>query len=199
MSSKSIEHRRDKGIGLIIVIVVLAFLLTVGVALLTVISAGPKISGNVRFQEQAFNAAEAGFDAAFMAIEDFFTGAVWTSFDGQYLVNPTGIDLPSDQNNYFRRLTDEEILSRLESLASAGGPYSDGSGIVFYKKTYILDTDGNPDPKYTYTVFLIDDEAETPTADPGDVIMVCIGAVETGGRLTTSRLEIELAIELSGT
>lgn len=56
---------------MMIVILVLAFMLTVGVAVLAVTTSGPKVSASMRYQEEAFNAAEAGFDAARMSIDDF--------------------------------------------------------------------------------------------------------------------------------
>jgi hypothetical protein len=48
-------------------------------------------------------------------------------------------------------------------------------------------------------VFLIDDEAGGGVADATDAILVCIGTVELGNTITTTRLEIELVLERSGT
>ncbi|MFQ6038086.1 MAG: PilX N-terminal domain-containing pilus assembly protein, partial [Candidatus Aminicenantales bacterium] len=81
----------ERGSGLIVVILVMAFLVSVGVALITVTGIGSRVTGNVRAQQQAFNAAEAGFDAAWIAIEDAFLNETWTSFDGHYLTEPAGI------------------------------------------------------------------------------------------------------------
>ncbi|MBC7364697.1 MAG: pilus assembly PilX N-terminal domain-containing protein [Candidatus Aminicenantes bacterium] len=192
-----------KGSGLIAVILVLAFMLTVGVAVLTVTSSGPKISATMRYQEEAFNAAEAGFDAARIAIEDFFGSGQWSSFGEHYLTQPTGIDIPFLNGNlqtpnplYFRRLTDEQILNLLDSNHDGICDYPDQ--VVFFEQPFVYDLNGKLDQRYRYTVFLIDDEAGTgQAADPRDVLMVCIGVVRSGPRITdrilaTCRLEIEI-------
>lgn len=174
------------------VIVVLAFLLSIGITLITITSTGPKVSANIRSQDQAFNAAEAGFDAAWLAIEDNFANETWVSFEGHYLRDPMGIDLPQD-DNYFRKKTDLEILTMLD-------PNNDGQpdvdNVLFFKQPYIRRDDGSFDPNYTYTVFLIDDEAGGGVADPTDVLLVCIGVIGQGANLTTARIEVELAVEL---
>jgi len=186
---------REKGVALIVVILVLAFLLTIGLVLLTITATGPRVAGNIRTQQQAFNAAEAGFDASWIAIEDFFTNDAWTSFDGHYLKEPYGIDLPISQN-YFRKLTDQELLNLLDP---DGDGTCDYANLIFFEQPYYYDEDGNLDSKFTYTAFLIDDEASGGSADPGDAILVCIGMVRMGDNITTSRLEIGLAIQLPGT
>lgn len=187
------EHER--GMGLIVVILVLAFMLTVGIVLVTITSSGTKVTGNIRWQKQAFNAAEAGFDSAYLAIEDFFAGASWTSFDGHYLIDPAGIDIPLD-DYYFRRKTDTEVLALLDPTGDGNPDYDN---VIFYKTPFIPDGAGGYDTRYTYTVFLIDDEKGGGLADPGDVLMVCIGAVQLGDTLITSRVEVELVVELPGT
>jgi hypothetical protein len=187
--------RKDRGVGLIILVIVVAFLLVVGIVLISVTGTGPAVAGNMRLQEQAFNAAEAGFNKAWVAIEDFFIAAGWTSFDGHYLTEPTGIDLPIDAN-YFRRLTDEDILGLLDQNNDGTADYQN---VIFYKVPYINKPSGVVDPNYTYTAFLIDDEAGGGTPDPGDTLLVCIGAVQIGDTLMTSRLEINLAVQLPGT
>jgi hypothetical protein len=187
------EHER--GMGLIVVILVLAFMLTVGIVLVTITSTGTKVTGNIRWQEQAFNAAEAGFDSAYLAIEDFFAGASWTSFDGHYLIDPAGIDIPLD-DYYFRKKTDAEVLALLDPTGDGNPDYDN---VIFYKTPFIPDGAGGYDTRYTYTVFLIDDEKGGGIADPGDVLMVCIGAVQLGDTLISSRVEVELVIELPGT
>ena len=181
------DHR--KGATLIVVIMVLAFLLSIGIVLLTVTASGPQVAGNLRWHEQAFNAAEAGFDTSWIAIEGFFT-ETWTNFDGHYLIEPAGIDLPLDQN-YFRKFNDIELLNLLGDF-NAGTPTYDN--IIFYKQRVVPS-----DSRLTYTVFLIDDEAGVPSTDPKDALLVCIGAVQMGDNIITSRLEIELAIEQPGT
>ena len=88
--------KNEQGIGLIIVILVLSFLAAVGMALMTVTSSGNRVSGNMRWQEQAYNAAETGFDAAWALLENYFTVGGWSSFEGHYLTIPTGIDDPDN-------------------------------------------------------------------------------------------------------
>lgn len=183
----------EKGSGLIIVILVMAFLVTVGIAVITVTGVGSRVAGNLRSQHNAFNAAEAGFDAAWIAIEDLFLTEAWTSFDGNYLVDPTGIDLPLDVN-YFRKLTDLELLTLLDSNDDGTPDYSN---IIFFKQEFIPAQGGGTDPRYTYTAFLIDDERGGGTSDPGDVLLVCIGTAGTGSTMTTSRIEVVLAVELN--
>jgi hypothetical protein len=183
----------EKGSGLIVVILVMAFLVTVVIAVITVTGVGSRVAGNIRSQHNAFNAAEAGFDAAWIAVEDFFLDEAWTSFDSHYLVDPTGIDLPLDVN-YFRKLTDLELLTLLDSN-NDGTP--DYSNIIFFKQEFIPAQGGGTDPRYTYTAFLIDDERGGGTSDPGDALLVCIGTSGTGSTMTTSRLEVVLAVELN--
>ena len=185
----------EQGVGLIVVILVLAFMLTVGIVLVTITSTGSKVTGNIRWQEQAFNAAEAGFDSAYLAIEDFFAGASWTSFDGHYLIDPAGIDIPLD-DYYFRKKTDAEVLDLLDPTGDGNPDYDN---VIFYKTPFIPDGAGAYDTRYTYTVFLIDDEKGGGSPDPGDVLLICIGAVQLGDTLITSRVEVELVIELPGT
>jgi hypothetical protein len=184
---------QEKGSGLIVVILVMAFLVTVGLAVITVTGIGSRVAGNVRAQHNAFNAAEAGFDAAWIAVEDFFLDESWTSFDGHYLVDPNGIDIPVDVN-YFRKLTDQELLNLLDSN-SDGTP--DYNNIIFFKQEFIPAQGGGTDPRYTYTAFLIDDERGAGTSDPSDALLVCIGTAGTGSTMTTSRIEVVLAIELN--
>ncbi|MFQ6108970.1 MAG: PilX N-terminal domain-containing pilus assembly protein [Candidatus Aminicenantales bacterium] len=185
----------ERGAALIIVILVLAFLLAIGVVLLTVTGTGPKVAGNIRTQHQAFNAAEAGFDASWLAIENLFVNEAWTSFDGHYLRDPYGIDLPTD-NNYFRKLTDSELLNLLDPDGDGNCDYDN---VLFFQQPYHVDENGDLDTRYMYTAFLIDDEAGGGSADPGDALLVCIGVFTLGSNVTTSRLEVGLAIELPGT
>ncbi|MFQ6083328.1 MAG: pilus assembly PilX N-terminal domain-containing protein [Candidatus Aminicenantia bacterium] len=183
---------KDKsGSALIIALLMVAFLSSVGVLLLLVTGTGPKVAGNVALQGRAFNAAEAGFDAAWAQVEGNFEQDTWVDFDNHYLTEPTGIDLPSD-DNYFRKLTDLEILNLIDPDGD-GNP--DVANVIFFRQAYIPDSD-SPDGMnhdYTYTVFLIDDEAGSGTADPLDALLVCIG---TSPLNTTKRLEIEVFIEV---
>lgn len=175
----------QKGSGLIVVILVLAFMLAVGIAVLTVTGTGSKVSGNVRNQEEAFNAAEAGFETARHFIGNALTSGAWSGFEGHYLQEPTGIELPAS-DNYFRRRTDEELLSALSASTT---------NILYYHQPFVRTPAGTDDPRFTYTVFIIDDEAGGGTSDPDDVLLVSIGAVRAGTRIVaTSRLEIVLAM-----
>lgn len=190
------KHAKQQGIGLIIIILVLAFMATVGVALMTVTDIGNKVSGNVRWQEEAFNAAETGFDAAWAQLEDLFSSGGWTSFDGLYLTEPTGIDDPTYAHPesllyYFRRLTDAELFYTFEQ----NGIDQNTTGVLFFKEPYILTGGGDMDLRYTYTVFMVDDEKGLNTSDATDVLLVCIGTAGTGNNLITARIEALVAIE----
>ncbi|MDI6697792.1 MAG: pilus assembly PilX N-terminal domain-containing protein [Candidatus Saccharicenans sp.] len=196
------KNNQPSGSGLIAVILVLAFMLTVGVAVLTVTSSGPKVSASMRYQEEAFNAAEAGFDAARMVIEDSLASGTWGSFGDRYLTSPTGIDIPfinmnlnTPNPNYFRRLTDEQVLELLDQ--DRNGQADNPLQVVFFEEPFVYDRNGNLDLRYRYTVFLIDDEAGFNTTDPSDFLMVCIGVVRSGPNITdrilaTCRLEVEI-------
>ncbi|MGQ9470308.1 MAG: pilus assembly PilX family protein [Candidatus Aminicenantales bacterium] len=197
------RSRLSSGSGLIVVILVLAFMLTVGVTVLTISSTGPKVSATMRYQEEAFNAAEAGFNAARSAIEESFAARTWTSFSEHYLTQPAGIDIPfinNDLNNpnpvYFRRLTDEQILELLDPNHDEIADVP-AEQLVFFEQPFVY-SNGQLDRRYRYTVFLIDDEAGTGMAsDPRDVLMICIGVVRSGQNvsdriLATCRLEVEL-------
>ena len=187
--------RSEQGSGLIIVILVISFLLAVGIAVMTVTSTGPRVAGNVRNQEEAFNAAEAGFEASRRAISDNVDNAVWESFSDHCLREPTGIDLPfisgAVNPDYFRRRTDEEVLTMIL-------PYKDDPDkVIFYDQPYVRNAEGGDDLRYTYTSFLIDDEAGGGASDPGDVLLVCIGVVRAGNTiLSTARLEIVFAMQV---
>ena len=181
----------QKGSGLIVVILVMVFLVAIGVSLITVTNISSRVTGNVRSQQEAFNAAEAGFDTAWIAVEDFFLNQAWTSFDGHYLTEPPGIDIPLDVN-YFRYMTDQELLNILDQDGD-GNPES--PNVIFYKMQYIPLAGGGTDPRYTYTAFLIDDEAAGGMADHSDALLICIGTAGIGPRMSTSRLEIGLAVE----
>ncbi len=192
------------GSGLIIVILVLAFMMAVGLVVLTISSTGPKVSSAMRFQEEAFNVAEAGFNEAKILIEDAFGSRQWSSFSEHYLTQPKNIDIPFINNKltqpnpyYFRRLTDEQILLLLDPDRD-GIPDVPPEQLIFFEQPFIRNISGELDYRFRYTVFLIDDEAGTGRAsDPKDVLMVCIGVVRSGPQITdrilaTCRLEIEL-------
>lgn len=192
VKKREISSHKENGVALIVVILVSAFLLSIGIVLVTVTSVGPKVASNIRLQDQAFNAAEAGFNTAWIEIENYFLGGSWISFDGHCLKDPAGIDIPLDQN-YFRRLTDTQILNLLD-LDNNGT--SDYDNVIFFKQQFITDSGGGLDPRYAYTVFLIDDESGGGTPDPLDTLLICIGSVQRGNDITTSRLEIGLAVQL---
>jgi hypothetical protein len=193
--SRHTERNHEKGVALIIVILVMSFLLIIGLVLVTVTTTGTRVAGNVRGQQLAFNAAEAGFDATWKSIHNSLVGGLWTTFAGHYLSEPIGVDDPMSAV-YFRKLTDEDLLNYID--ANDDG-IADVSNVLFCRERYVLDTSGNLDPRYTYTCFLIDDEAAGGTPDAGDVLLICIGTSGTGNTMSTTRLEIELVIELAGT
>ena len=201
INSQSPASKCEKGMALVIVVIVLAFLQVVGLVLIQVTGTGPKVAGNIRTQQQAYNAAEAGFDVAWTEIEEYFSIGDWAHFDGHYLIEPAGIDVPQS-DNYFRRLTDVELLNLIDPDKNNT---PDVSTVIFCRKTFVPAQDekyeagDGTDTRYRYTVFLIDDEAGGGISDPNDAILVCIGSVEIGGNITTSRLEIELVLERPGT
>jgi hypothetical protein len=192
---KATGIQNRKGSALIVVILVLAFMLGTGMMLMTVTSTGSQTAGNIRTHQEAFNAAEAGFDAAWLAIDKAFADSEWTNFDGHYMTEPSGIDLPYSVN-YFRRLTDDELMNYIDPDED-GNP--DAANVIFCRQPFITRTDGTLDTDFTYTAFLIDDEALAGlTADAADAMLVCIGIAGRGSNRTTSRLEIELVIEMPG-
>lgn len=188
------EHQ--KGVGLIVIFLVLAFLQIIGFALLMVTGTGTKVAGNMRTQQQAYNAAEAGFNMAWVEIEDAFAEGEWIAFDGHYLTSTEieGIDDPQS-DNYFRKLTDLEILEKIDSNGD-GTP--DVDNVVYYRQPFIQTGGGSYNMLHTYTAFLINDEAGGGTTDPSDALLVCIGCVGSGNNLTTTRLEVELVIRSQG-
>lgn len=180
---------QERGFGILIVVIIMAFMMTLGIAMMTITGTGSKVAGNIRNQEKAFNAAEAGFNYAWISVEEMFLAEVWDSFSGHYLTEPSGIDLPSS-TYYFRRLTDQEIFALIDTNGD-GTP--DVNNVLFFQQAFIPVSGGGLDTNITYTIFLIDDEAGGSTPDPLDTLMVCIGAVGTGPGMTTARIEIELA------
>ncbi|HOP60959.1 MAG TPA: hypothetical protein PKZ60_06055 [Candidatus Saccharicenans sp.] len=188
------------GSGMMVVILVLAFMLTVGVAVLAITTSGPKVSASMRYQEEAFNVAEAGFDAARIRLSE----EGWSDFGDLYLKGLTtgGIDVPfigNDPNTpnpgYFRSMTDEQILSLIDKD-------HDGQ-FVFFEEPYAYDQTGAVQTNDRFTVFLIDKGAGSGSAsDPLSALMVCIGVVRSGPNasdkiLATSRLEIEIEIGMT--
>ncbi len=188
------RRNREKGSGLFIVILVVAGLAALGMTLLTLTSMGPKMSGGLRTQEEAFNAAEAGFNTVYALIKNYFGSGTWMSFAGHYLTQPSSLDLAfisqAINPNYFRRVPDEELLSALDP-GKDGTP--DFGPLIFFNQTFAVNESGATDTRLSYTAFLINDEAVGGAADPYDALLVVIGVVRTGTRiLATSRLEIVL-------
>lgn len=174
---------QKRGSSLIAVILVMAFMLSVGIALLTITGVAPKISGSVRNQEEAFNVAEAGFEAARIAIEGNLLSGAWASLSDNCLQIPAGIDVPL-QPNYFRKQSDVSLLQTI----SAGN-----KGIIFYEQPFVKNADGTNDTTREYTVFLINQGISA------DALMVCIGVVKAGTQvLASSRLEIDIGTQSSG-
>jgi hypothetical protein len=173
---------RERGSGLIIVIMIVAFMLAVGMLLLTVTGTSPRASDSMRLQEMAFDAAEAGFNAAWVVLNDNFLNRVTSSFGGQYRTNfggMPGLDDPASPN-YFRSLTDEQLVADVAADTTAANP------ALFSSEPLVTD------PRCSFTVFLINDEAPgTIVADDNDCILVCIGR---GTRNTYKRLEIVIEV-----
>ena len=142
---KQSSQNCERGSSLIVVIMIVAFMLAVGVALLTITGTAPKASGSVRNQEEAFDAAEAGFDAARIAVESNFFDGLWTNLPDNCLQTPAGIDLPYDPN-YFRKKTDAELVA---DPAAGGIPLPTATnGVIFKDQPFIKNADrrGRSDP-----------------------------------------------------
>jgi len=189
--------RHEQGSGLIVVIMVVALLIGIGIPLLTLTSMSPKVAGAMRYHEEAFNVAEAGFDAARLLIEQNMTGGAWTDFAGHYLTQPTGIDIPMilgvPNSSYFRRLTDQEIL---QALDQNGDGTADVPNLLYFQQTFATNGQGQTDLRYTYTVFLINNEAGGGLANHTDALLVSIGTVRAGTRVLDSvRLEVLVAFQ----
>lgn len=190
-------RRWESGQGLIIVILIIAFLIAIGIPLLVLTETGPKVSGSFRLHDEALNAAEAGFDAARRVIENHFIANEWVNFAGHYVTQPTNIDIPLDVNGnpnaaYFRRQSDQALLSAFDTNGD-GTP--EVSNLIFFQQTFALDGQGNTDTRWAYTVFLINDEAGGGTVDPSDALMVCIGVVRAGTRILDSvRVEVKVGL-----
>jgi hypothetical protein len=190
---KSINHQR--GVGLIIVIFVIAFMLAVGLMLVTVTSTGSLVASNIYLQDQAFNAAEAGFDRTWFQLEANYIASGWVSFDGHYVDTPAGIDYPLDPN-FYGNLTDVQLLALLDQN-NDGIP--DDPNVIFFKQPYVIGPSGALEDKYTFTAFLVNDEAGGGAPNPMDALLICVGTVQHGDTIATARLMIELAIQGSGT
>jgi len=169
---------RERGVALIIVILVTAFLLAIGVGVLSLSGTGPKVSNSLRQQELAFQAAEAGFDAAWRYLNDASEGGAFLDFSG--LCRTTyggadGLDEPLDVH-YFRKLTDEELWTDV-----TGDPTN-----AIFPPTQLPQ-----DARLSYVVFMINDEPPGAVPNYADGILVCIGR---GPQNTYIRLEIVLEI-----
>ena len=201
MSTKSAPISRERGSGLIVIIMIVAFMMAVGMLLLAVTGTSSKVSDNIRLQSLAFDAAEAGFDAAWAELNDYFLTMAYTSFSGHYHAdyagNPGVLDEPGPiltHPFYFRNLTDEQIVA--DCLAHSG----DYAATLIFNNVPIA-----PDPTVapqaadfvaSYTVFLVNDEGAVP--DDHDCIMVCIGRYgrlgQPGPRDVYKRLEIVIEV-----
>ena len=186
MNNRLLRTSRERGSGLIVIIMIAAFMLAVGMLLLTVTGTSPKVSDSFRLQGMAFDAAEAGFNAAWIGLNDAFNSQSYSSFAGLYRTEyggvPDVLDRPFEEADplkpnpyYFRALTDEQIVA--DCIA-----HPDPLTIIFNNEPLVTD------PRCRYTVFLINDEAPgTINPNDNDCILVCIGR---GPRDTYKRLEI---------
>jgi Tfp pilus assembly protein PilX len=168
------KPRRERGVALIIVFLVLAFMFTIGFALYSVTRSGPTVAGNMRWHQMVFNAAEAGVDAAMNYINqnmmDFY-GRYRTTYNGE-----AGLGDPAS-SNFFRRLTDAQLIEDIKT----------------HPDNYIYSAVAMPDTNnLNYTVFLVDDDGGAPTPNDMTAILVAIGQ---GPQNTTVRLEVVLSIE----
>jgi hypothetical protein len=195
---KTMGRRHERGAGLFIVILISAGLAAVGIALVSLTSMGPKLSGGLRSQEEAFNAAEAGFEAARTMIDNYLSLGVWGDFTGRYLVQPANIDIPliSGAANpaFFRNRTDEELLA---SFDTNGDGTADVANLLFLNQTFALNEQGLTDTRLVATAFLINKQAGGGSANTTSALLVVIGVVRAGTRvLATTRLEIDLSCAL---
>lgn len=167
-------QNREQGVTLIVVILVLAFMFTVGLALFSVTRSGPTVAGNMRWHQEVFNAAEAGVDSALNYINqnmaDFY-GHYRTTYNGQ-----PGLDDPASPN-FFRRLSDEQILNDIKTNA-------DNYIFSFVVMPY--------ESHLTYSSFLIDGSVGGPTPNPTAAILVVIGQ---GPQNTYVRLEVTIGVQ----
>ncbi len=198
---KTIGRKRERGAGLFIVILISAGLAAIGVTLVSLTAMGPKLSGSLRNQDAAFNAAEAGFESARTMIENSLSLGAWPTFAGRYLVQPTGIDQPlisgAPNPAYFRRYTDQELLALFDTNGD-GTP--DVANLLFFNQTFALNELGQTDTTLCATAFLINELAGAGSTDPTKALLVVIGVVRSGTSiLATSRLEIELSCQSQGT
>ena len=191
---------RERGVGLFIVILIAAGLAAIGITLVSLTGMGPRLSGGLRSQEEAFNAAEAGFEAARALVENNLSLGAWSNFSGRYLVQPTGIDVPlvsgAPNPAYFRRKTDQELLVLFDSNGD-GTP--DVANLLFLNQTFALNEQGQTDTRLAATAFLINKQAGGGTNDPKTALLVVIGTVRSGTSvLATARLEIDLSCQSQG-
>jgi len=179
MKRQEKAYGRRRGSGLIVVIMIVAFMLAVGMLLLTVTGTSPRVSDSMRLQGIAFDAAEAGFNSAWIVLNDAFLNKVYSSFGGHYRSQFNGAEGLDDplSTSYFRKLTDEQIVADVAA---------DPTNAIFNSEPLATD------PRCTFTVFLVNDEAPgTIAADDNDCILVCIGR---GPRNTYKRLEIVIEV-----
>ena len=181
MNRRDKDNRRERGSGLIVSIMIVAFMLAIGMMLLTVTGTSPKVSDSMRLQGMAFDSAEAGFNSAWIVLNDAFLNKVYSSFGSHYRTQFNGAEGLDDplSPSYFRGLTDEQIVDDCAA-------HPDPATIIFNSEPLATD------PRCTFTVFLINDEAPgTIAADDNDCILVCIGR---GPRNTYKRLEIVIEV-----
>jgi hypothetical protein len=192
---KTIGRKRERGAGLFIVILISAGLAAIGIVLVSLTAMGPRLSGGLRSQEEAFNAAEAGFESARSLIDNNLSVGTWPNFSGRYLVQPTGIDVPltsgAPNPAYFRRQTDQDLLAAFDTNGD-GTP--EVANLLFFNQTFALNELGQTDVRLCATAFLINKQAGGGANDPNTALLVVIGVVRAGSRvLATARLEIDLS------
>ena len=177
-------HRRgrERGSGLIVIIMIVAFMLAVGMLLLTVTGMSPKASDSMRLQGMAFDAAEAGFNAAWVVLNDNFLNRALDELrrpvpdELRRRAGPRRPDQPelfpqpdrrADRRRHRRRQHGRQPAP-VQLRAAGHRPALLVHGLPHQRRS-----------------------AGTITADDNDCILVCIGR---GPRNTFKRLEIVIEV-----
>jgi len=164
----------ERGVALIVVMLVLAFMAAVGFALVIVTRSGPDVAGNVRWRQRVMAAAESGVDNSLQRINetpDTFDNQYRTTFGGL-----AGLDDPLSAG-YFRKLSDQQLVD----------------DVLSNPDHYIFASEPMPDDnRLTYTCFLIDNQAGNPVDAHNQALLVCIGQ---GPQNTYVRIEVLLEMQ----
>ena len=117
-------NRRERGSGLIVVIMVVAFMLAVGMLLLTVTGTSPKASESMRLQGMAFDAAEGGIqrrlDHPQRQLPQPGHHELRRPVPDELRALPAWMTRAG--RNYFRGLTDEQLVADVAADNTAANP-----------------------------------------------------------------------------